>query len=141
MSKFHFMILISQFLRAIFRVANYFWESLYTSFYKLFFSYMLYNSKWSNIFQACSQLDFKNKSKELQPFWTFFHNDLMLWSAAVWFLQGQKNDFITSNANILQSVGRNFFKLFLHLFKPMHYKIPLLHVSENVFFGKIWNLY
>ena len=29
MSKFHFIIPISQFLRAILRVANYFWESLY----------------------------------------------------------------------------------------------------------------
>jgi len=33
---------------------------------------ILYNSKWSKIFQACSQLALKNESKEAPPFWTFF---------------------------------------------------------------------
>jgi len=64
-----------------------------TSFYLLFFSYMLYDSKLSEILQTCSQLALKNESIELQPFWNFFHNDLTLWSAAARIFAMTKKDF------------------------------------------------
>jgi len=54
----------------------------WTILYLLFFSYMLYNSKWFEIFQTCSQLTLKNESKEALPFWVFFHANVTLWSAA-----------------------------------------------------------
>jgi len=80
-----------------------YFESFSTSFYLLFFSYMLHNSKWSKKFQACSQLALKNEFKELQPFWTSFHNNLTLWSATKpFFARPKKRFFVTSNANIFQ---------------------------------------
>jgi len=72
------------------------------------FSYILYNSKWSKNFQACSQLALKNKSKEAPPFWIIFHTNVSLWSVAARFFTGPKKGFVTSNANILQSTRGNF---------------------------------
>jgi len=48
-----------------------YFESFSISFYLLFFSYILYNSK-------CSQLALKNESKEVPPFWKNFHTNVSL---------------------------------------------------------------
>jgi hypothetical protein len=45
MSEFHFIILISQFMRAIFRAAHNFWEPLYM----LFFNFFKYNMRPTSI--------------------------------------------------------------------------------------------
>jgi len=45
------------------------------------------------LFLACSQLALKNDFKELQAFWTFFHNDLTLRSAAARIFAGAKKEF------------------------------------------------
>jgi len=54
---------------------------------------MLYNSKWFENFQACSELALKNESKEYHHFGHFF---ILMWSCEVQlpgFLQGQKMEF------------------------------------------------
>jgi len=58
-----------------------FWIIFYF-FLLTIFSYMLYDSKWSENFQEYSQLSLKNESIEFQPFWNFFYNDLTLWNVA-----------------------------------------------------------
>jgi len=113
-----------------------YFESFSTSFY--FFSYMLYNSKWFENFQACDQLVLKNESEEPPPFWTFF---IQMWACEVQllsFLQGPKKIVVNSKAHIFQSTRWRFLKFFPHVLKSAYYKIPWLHVSKNVFFSKIW---
>jgi len=77
---------------------------------------MLYNSKWSEIFQACSQLAFKNESKELQPFWRFFYTNVSLWSAAAQFFSGPKNGFLSIQTLISCNVHGEKFWNFFHIF-------------------------
>jgi len=110
-----------------------YFESFSIFFYLLYSSYMLYNSKWFENFQACSQLALKNESKEAPPFWI---NNVTLWSvAAQLFARQKKRNFVTLNANILQSTQWKFLKSFSHLFIPTYYKILWLQVSKNVFFS------
>jgi len=91
-------------------------ESFSISFYLLSFSYMLYNSKWSEIFQAHRKLDLKNESKEALPIWTFFHANVTLWSAATWFLTQPKKAFLSIQTLIsCNPHGRNFWNFF-HIF-------------------------
>jgi len=68
------------------------WIIFYFFLLTIFF-YMLYNSKWSKIFQICSQLALKKESKEAPPTWTFFHTNVTLWSAVAPLLQGLNKDF------------------------------------------------
>jgi len=114
---------------------------LATSFYLLFFSYMLYNSKWFEIFQACSQLKLKHESKEAPPTWIFFHTNMSLWSAA-WpiFCKAKKRILANSNANILQSTPWKFLKFFPHLFKLVFYKILWLYTLTAKTKYKVWML-
>jgi len=69
-----------------------YFEPFSTSFYLLFFSCMLYNCKWYEYFQACSQLALNNESKEAPPFWTFFHTNVSLWSIVARSFVGPKKD-------------------------------------------------
>jgi len=92
-----------------------FWIILYF-FLLLFFSYMLYNSKWFEIFQACSQLALKNESKEAPPFGAFFHANVTLWSAAACFFAGLKKWFLSIQTLIsCNPHGGNFWNFF-HIF-------------------------
>jgi len=84
-----------------------------------------------------SQLAMKNESKESSPFWTFFHPNETLWSAAAPVYCIAKIFFATSNANILQSTRWKFLKFFPHLLKTTYYKILRLHVSKFIYFLKI----
>jgi len=96
-----------------------FWIILYF-FLLTIFSYILYNSKWFKKFQACSQLAMKNESKELQPFWTFFCNDITLWSAAVRFFAVTKKGFLSLQTLIYCNLhGENFWNFF-HIFSNQH---------------------
>jgi len=98
---------------------------------------MLYNFKWSEIFLACSQHALKNDLKELQPFWTFFHNDLTLWSAATRiFRWGKKRNFVTSNANILQFIRRKFLNVFFTSSQTSVLQDPRVTCVKNSFFFK-----
>jgi len=54
---------------------------------------MLYNSKQFEFLKEFSQLDLKNDFEELQPFRTFFHNDLTLSSAIAQIFAGAKKAF------------------------------------------------
>jgi len=89
------------------------------------------------IFKACSQLALKNDSKELQPFWTFFHNDLTLRSGATRIFVGTKKGILSLQSLITCNLhGGNFWIFFLHLNKLAYYNIIQLHVSKKVFFQK-----
>jgi len=85
----------------------------FTSFYLLFFSYTLYNSKWFENFQACSQLALRNESKKEPPFWTFFHTNMTLWSAAARFFARTKKEFLSiqtlTSCNLHDGYFWNFF--------------------------------
>jgi len=60
-------------------------------------------------FQACSQLDLNNDSKELLPFWTFFHTNLALKSAAAQDFAGIKKGILSLQTLISCNLhGRNF---------------------------------
>jgi len=111
-------------------------------FYLLFFSYMLYNLKWFEFFQAYRELDLKNESKEAPPTWTFFSYkcDLVKFSCHV-FHKAKEYIFVNSNANILQSTQWNFLKFFPQLLKPSYYKIKWFDVSKDVSFSKNSFLY
>jgi len=70
---------------------------------------MLYNFKQTVFFKACSQLALKNDSKELQPFWTFFHNDLTLSSAAARIFAGARKGILSLQTLISCNLhGGNF---------------------------------
>jgi len=104
----------SNFIKKFLTILNF--ESFSTSFYLLFFSYTLYDSKWSEIFQACSQLALKNEFIELQPFWNFFHNDLTMWSAAARIFEVTKKGFLLLQMLISCDLhGGNFWNFF-HIF-------------------------
>jgi len=110
----------------------------FLSFYLLFFSYMLYNSKWSEIFEACSQLALKNESKELPPFWTFPYTNVSLWSATTQFFVGPKKGFLSIQTLISYNLhGEKFWNFFPHLFKLVYYKILWLYVSRIYFFKNL----
>jgi len=91
-------------------------ESFSTSFYSLFFSYMLYNSKWSENFQACNELDLKNEFKELPPFRTFFHTNVGLQSAIAQFFARPRKEFLwIQKLMSCNPISGNFWNIF-HVF-------------------------
>jgi len=95
---------------------------------------MLYNSKWFENFQACSELALKNASKKVPPFCTFFHS---MWPCiCLVFHKAKKRIFVTSNTNILQSTRWKFLKFFPHLLNLAYYKILRLYVSKTDIFQK-----
>jgi len=118
-----------------------YFESFFSSFYLLFFSYLLYNSKWFKNFQPCSQLALKNESKEAPPFQTFF---IEMWACELQlpsFLQGQVKDFCKFKSSHLAIHTVEISKFFPHVFKSTYHKILWLHMSNGGFFSKIWYLY
>jgi len=111
----------------------YYFQSFSTSFYLLFFSYVFYNSKWSENFQASSQLALKNESKEAPPFFTFFHTNVILWSEAVHFFARPPKGFLSLQTLVSCNLHYgNFWKEF-HIFSI---KILQLHVYKNDIFLK-----
>jgi len=94
---------------AFFNFINKFLTILYivsfsTSFYILFFSYILYDFKWSKIFQVCSQLSLRNESKDTPLFRTFFpYKCDLVKCSCLDFHKAIEWIFVNSNANILQS--------------------------------------
>jgi len=118
-----------------------YFESFPTSFYLLFFSCMLYNFKWFEFFSACNQLSLKNNSKELQPFWTVFHTDMTLWSAAARIFAGAKNGTLSLQTLISCNLqGRNFWNFF-HIFLDQCTTRSYSYICQKKFFSKIWYLY
>jgi len=121
-------------------------ESFSPSFYLLFFSYMLYNSKWSKIFQACNQHALKNEFKELPSFWTFFlYKCDLVKCNYLDFYKALKRIIVNSNTNILQSTQWKFLKFFPHLLKPVFLKDPMITCVQkfgactgNGSFGEFW---
>jgi len=112
---------------------------------------MLYNSKWSEIFQACIQFALKNDSKELQPFGTFFYSNVTLWSAAARFFTGPKKGFLSiqmlRSCNLHGEKFWNFFHIFSNQFttRSYGYMCPkkfffknLVLVLEKAVLERIW---
>jgi len=113
-----------------------FWIILYFFLFTIF-SYMLYNSKWFEIFQACSQLALMNESKELPPFWTFFHTNVTLWSAASHFFVRPKKWFLSIQILILCNLlGGNFWNFF-HIFSNQRSTRSYDYMCSKMFFSKI----
>jgi len=105
---------ISKFLTILY------FESFSISFYLLFFSYVLYNSKWSQNFQACSQIALKNEYKEAPPFWTFFHTNVNLCSAIARFFVGPKKGVLWIQKLISCNPRCGNFWNFFHMFSSQH---------------------
>jgi len=98
-----------------------YFESFSTSSYLLFFSYMLYNSKWSQFFQPCSQLYLNNESKDTpQTIWDIFSYKCDLVKCIYLVFCKEKKIFVNSNTNILQSLWSQFLKFFPLAFKPSY---------------------
>ncbi len=119
-------------------LTNLHFESFSTSFYLLFFCYMLYNSKWSKNFQVCSQLALKNESKKHHH---FGHSFIQMWVCEVQlpsFLQSQKNDF---SKFVCLYLAINMVKISEIFSTSSQTNFLWLHVSKNVLFSKIWYLY
>ncbi len=115
-----------------------YFESFSTSFYLLFFSYMLHNFKWSENFQACIQLALKNESKEEPPFLTFFHTNVTLWSAAAHFFTGPKKRFLSLQMLISCNRHGGIFWIFFHIFsilcttRSYYYMFPKMIFFKNL---------
>jgi len=107
-------------------------HSLLSTYY--FFSYMLYNSKWIENFHACSQLDLKNESKELQPFWTFFRTNVAFWSAAAWLFAGIKKRFLSLQTLISCNLLSGNFWNFFHIFSNQCTKRSYGYICLKMFF-------
>jgi len=74
---------------------------------------MLYDSKWSEIFQEFSQCALKNESIQLQPFWKFECIHLTLWSAAARISAMPRKGFLLLQMLISCSLyGGNFWNFF-----------------------------
>jgi len=96
----------------------------------------LYDSKWSKNFQVCSQLVLKNKSKDTPPFWTFFHINVTLWSAAAQIFTGLKNGFLWIQMLISCNLhGGNFWNFF-HIFPNQHNTRSYGYMCPKMFFKK-----
>jgi len=118
-----------------------YFEWLSTSFYLLFFPYMLYNSKWSENFQACSQLALKNGSKEDPPFGTLFHINVSLWSATARFFVGPQRRFLSLQMLISCNLHCGDFEIFSTCSQSSVLQDPTIICVQKCFFFKIWYLY
>jgi len=100
---------------------------------------MLYNSKWSKFFQACGQLALKNESKDAPPFWTFFHKNVTLWSAAARFFVGAKKGFLSIQMLISCNLCSGNFWNFFHIFSNQNtrrsydYMCPKILKRKKIF--------
>jgi len=105
------------------------WIILYF-FLLTIFSYMLYNFKWSESFQACEPTCLEEWIQRV----TIILDIFSYWCDIVKCnypggCRAKIRIFVTSNANILQSSWRKFLKIFPHLLKLVEHKILWLHVS------------
>jgi len=117
----------------------FYFESFSTSFYLLYFSYMLYNFKWFEKFQACNPLALKNECKEVLLFWILFHKKCELAKCSYLDLCRAKRMIYV--AHTLKSGCWKFLNFFPHVLKSEYYTILWLHVTKNVYFSKIRCLY
>jgi len=103
-----------------------------------FFSYMLYNFKWFENFQVCRQFALMNESKDTLPFWTFFHTNVSLWSAAPGFLQGPKKEFLWIWKLICSCnpFAGNFWKFF-HVFSSQYTTKSYGYMCLEIFIKKL----
>jgi len=110
-----------------------FWR-LFVGQREYFFFYMLFNSKWSEIFQAYSQLALKVESKEAPPFWTFFHTNLTLWSAAAHFFARPKRGFLQIQMLISCNAHCGNFWIFFYIFSNQHTTRSYSYIYPKMFF-------
>jgi len=98
-----------------------YFESFPTFFYLLFFSYMLYNSKQSKFFKACSQLALKNSYNHFGNFFIMiwscvcqesFEPDLILWSAVAQIFARAKKGILSLQTLISCNLHRGNFWIF-----------------------------
>jgi len=105
--EFTFFNSITKFLTILY------FEPFSIFFYLLFFSCMLYNSKWPKKFQAYNQLNLKNESKKAPPFQTFFpyENELLKYNCL--FFRKSPKRFLSIQTLISCNLhGGNFYFLF-----------------------------
>jgi len=134
-------ISINQFYKKIINILV-FWIILYF-FLLTIFSYMWYNSKCIEVFQACSQLALKNESKGA------LHTNMELFSYkchliecnCLVFFRAKKNIFVNSSAIILQSIWWKFLKICSTCSQVIILQDPIVTYVQKCFSSKIWYLY
>jgi len=123
-------------------LTNLVFKSFSTSFYLLFFFYMLYNSKWFENFKHVANLPRRLNPKKHHHFWTFFHTNVTLWSLGAMFFVGPKKDFCKFKHLYLVVYIVKISEIFSTSSQTRVLQDPTIRCVQQCFFSsKIWLLY